>query len=1081
MADETEYYTTVVEDLFDSVSCLLFGRPFPRRSVTRADRKRSRGAYKPRASLAASSSSSAQLPVVSRDPAPLAAAASEVYAKVDKLLQRLARAIVQLQMQAERIDAQSEAARRATVALDVLEFKANLCALGQVASSLRPRAPMEDASVSVEDEPTWLFATEELHRQCSLDRYDLIDGLSNLVDQHHAAIALQNVEQFIQLIAESLARSDVLTADDIARYAGDVNNFKTAVLQTVRSDPAMTRFVSDLASNAVEALHLPRTPPARAAIAVPVVASKQIPLGAARGPVAAPNIQHEGPEVSGDEGETGDEAVDAEEEEEEEEEPESPVAPPPPPPPPPKKKKQKDLSSTALQYHKGMKPGEVGALIRDFYLAHNPTKMSDVPHIVTAFEGRYGRLFDALNHKYLGLGPQHEPNPPLPELVAPLKYDPTVNVDAAAAEVAVFYSQVAPEKVRDARAVVLRHKDDLHNLYTMLNCKYLVGFGAPMSAAKEGFDSTHTSAEEVARATEALRASTRSDRSDRGPPNHHTATRPPSTVTSGEFTLGDSTRRRSSTNIPRPPGPYQPPGGGRGRGGGRRRRGAAPTAAANLLRAVRNNNGNNTRLGCMLRSCADFAESRAWRRHCVTRPWWRLARRRFVSMTELTFRIFTHAPRRHTNVHDDFHSGIHEPVAAALLRSPGLWASGGGVEVRERAVSGDDDDGGGSMQPAFSGKVELGGSLGDAWAAAHVLLEYTSAHPDCAVLLETDEGDLGDFLLVEAAELLPAWCSPEVMAYRVALVRGSVVIVPPAPLLLTTAAGTDCTVSSECLRHLVDLWRRYELRGLPVGAVGGSDAIDNLSEGVLLRFLLQVVLPATSSGTDGRQDRLARELCDAMWSALHLPLVAASIATRAQREAAALFAPHRACAVLPVLAAACIQQAPALANRALYALREAATAAHGPPPRLPQSRLLPIGDEELVKVQVLLPKFTFAMGHFTELPDAMPVPHVRNEGAKNVVILGAKLALGLALLESQGLLQDILACRGAGPASESIVRRQGCRAVGPGRRVEMDGRFRRGGRAPGSGLGERRCVRGPSGEAGERRGAERQRRRRRRR
>jgi hypothetical protein len=426
-------------------------------------------------------------------------------------------------------------------------------------------------------------------------------------------------------------------------------------------------------------------------------------------------------------------------------------------------------------------------------------------------------------------------------------------------------------------------------------------------------------------------------------------------------------------------------------------------------------------------------------------------------MESLSVRAFraTEAPPA-SSCHLDLHEAlerISEPLASSLLRHPELWAAG---SASFAALPAEHDSGRNVFESVVSTgscSVALGGSLGDAFAAVHVLLQASSLMTDSVLLLESDEGDLGDFLLAEAAEALPEWCCPEVMAYRVALFRGQLLIVPPAPL----TTGLDRLSRSQ----LNNLWDRYGLRGTPPVEQGSQRAWDDASEtnndtgdvenvvrdggvgtldpGRLLRFFGQVVLPACVAASSAS----TAQLHNAVMRSIARSVVNGRVASKCAQEAAVLLSPQRVCVVLPPLAAAAICFQPELAVRAANAFLEAmgevnfasvaARMLSGSPmlPAVdltnapPQQEASAVGSDPVrnpaatCRVATLLPRYTFSALIFTQLP--LPDSNLADPDAcranpsYRVADMSLKLGLGLAILHrTKEIDSDVLQAAASG-------------------------------------------------------------------
>ncbi|KAH8418269.1 hypothetical protein KR222_007643 [Zaprionus bogoriensis] len=73
------------------------------------------------------------------------------------------------------------------------------------------------------------------------------------------------------------------------------------------------------------------------------------------------------------------------------------------------------------------------------------------------------------------------------------------------------------------------------------------------------------------------------------------------------------------------------------------------------------------------------------------------------------------------------------------------------------------------LPPHLHGVTHYGDNIGDEWFIVYLLSEWTRARGDCiARVCDAD----GEFLLIEAADALPDWASPETCEQRVYLVNG---------------------------------------------------------------------------------------------------------------------------------------------------------------------------------------------------------------------------------------------------------------------------------------------------------------------
>lgn len=73
------------------------------------------------------------------------------------------------------------------------------------------------------------------------------------------------------------------------------------------------------------------------------------------------------------------------------------------------------------------------------------------------------------------------------------------------------------------------------------------------------------------------------------------------------------------------------------------------------------------------------------------------------------------------------------------------------------------------------GTTDYGDAIEDEWLIVYILCELTKGHPD--LWLRVGDSD-GEFLLVEAANVLPRWLSPEIDRYRVWIHLGKIFLIP---------------------------------------------------------------------------------------------------------------------------------------------------------------------------------------------------------------------------------------------------------------------------------------------------------------
>ncbi|XP_066549451.1 protein ecdysoneless homolog isoform X2 [Amia ocellicauda] len=84
----------------------------------------------------------------------------------------------------------------------------------------------------------------------------------------------------------------------------------------------------------------------------------------------------------------------------------------------------------------------------------------------------------------------------------------------------------------------------------------------------------------------------------------------------------------------------------------------------------------------------------------------------------------------------------------------------------------------GGVPAHLAGSTRFGDNVEDEWFIVYLMLEITRAFPLLAARVEDNDGE---FLLIEAADCLPRWLSPESSENRVFLYRGDLHIIPAPP------------------------------------------------------------------------------------------------------------------------------------------------------------------------------------------------------------------------------------------------------------------------------------------------------------
>lgn len=122
--------------------------------------------------------------------------------------------------------------------------------------------------------------------------------------------------------------------------------------------------------------------------------------------------------------------------------------------------------------------------------------------------------------------------------------------------------------------------------------------------------------------------------------------------------------------------------------------------------------------------------------------------------------------------------------------------------------------------PYLTGKTEYGDAIADEWLIVYLLLELSKRFEDAWIrVFDAD----GEFLLIEAANVLPKWLNPEVADNRVWLNQGQLRIVPREVTTLSskTISQDDALIyltgKPDSLIHspIIEEEAFYRLRGYP--------------------------------------------------------------------------------------------------------------------------------------------------------------------------------------------------------------------------------------------------------------------------
>ena len=100
--------------------------------------------------------------------------------------------------------------------------------------------------------------------------------------------------------------------------------------------------------------------------------------------------------------------------------------------------------------------------------------------------------------------------------------------------------------------------------------------------------------------------------------------------------------------------------------------------------------------------------------------------------------------------------------------------------------------------PFLQGKTSFGDSIDDEWLIVYILCQLSVKYPDLWIrVVDAD----GQFLLIEAASVLPQWLGPENAEYRVWINQGRLLIVPRNASNAARAAPADARPTSLTLQN----------------------------------------------------------------------------------------------------------------------------------------------------------------------------------------------------------------------------------------------------------------------------------------
>ncbi|KAL1508008.1 hypothetical protein AB1Y20_007606 [Prymnesium parvum] len=162
------------------------------------------------------------------------------------------------------------------------------------------------------------------------------------------------------------------------------------------------------------------------------------------------------------------------------------------------------------------------------------------------------------------------------------------------------------------------------------------------------------------------------------------------------------------------------------------------------------------------------------------------------SREALEVRIFLDPPAEAESSEDELVRCRAALTALSGRLSPRLRRSAWHCEPLELRLAAD------SAPPHLRARMTCGESVDDEWFVVGLLLQLSSEQRDVSVVVR--DGD-GEFLLIEAADCLPRWLTPERAHNRVFLRHGAVHILPRAHPLLPDTVPLPLAAALRALTH----------------------------------------------------------------------------------------------------------------------------------------------------------------------------------------------------------------------------------------------------------------------------------------
>eukprot|EP00755_Sulcionema_specki_P014289 Sspe_Gene.56269::Locus_30970_Transcript_1_1_Confidence_1.000_Length_1766::g.56269::m.56269 len=144
--------------------------------------------------------------------------------------------------------------------------------------------------------------------------------------------------------------------------------------------------------------------------------------------------------------------------------------------------------------------------------------------------------------------------------------------------------------------------------------------------------------------------------------------------------------------------------------------------------------------------------------------------------------------------------------------------------------------------PHLHGRSHFGDCVEDEWYTVAILVAVSVRFPMVAVRCVDS---YGQFLLIEAADVLPEWMDPDTMDNRIFIRRGKILSIPPVPLNpgqcfpLLSGAGQPAAPHNKLLKHLLCP---------PLGLIAAVDAVSRSNACEFLERKVQKIVEQRIAG-----------------------------------------------------------------------------------------------------------------------------------------------------------------------------------------------------------------------------------------